>query len=78
MATLYYRFEGHDYWYIRMQTLALITRDQERGGDYAFFASHDSEILRAHDTATRTVGDPCEECGDPWPCPMVRSIAAPD
>lgn len=75
---LYYRFEGYDYWYIKTQTLALITRDEKRGGDYARLASLNSEILQSHDTTTRMVGDPCAGCGEPWPCAMVRGIAALD
>jgi hypothetical protein len=78
MTVLFYRFEGCDYWYIKTQTLALITRDEKRGGDYAHIARSNSEIFRSHDTATRKVGEPCGECGDPWPCSMVRGIAAPD
>ncbi|WP_138444623.1 hypothetical protein [Sinomonas susongensis] len=28
----------------------------------------------SHRPSTPRVGDPCEGCGEPWPCPVVRDL----
>lgn len=63
-----------DYAYVRERLHARVDADRASGGDRARLTGFHERLMTAHDTSTCSRGEPCDECGRPWPCGTVLGI----
>ncbi len=68
-------YRGKPVAWVLNAVMAKLVNDERRGGDYAIWAGSDRTVLSEH-PAPESTGQPCPNCGEPWPCGPVRGILA--
>jgi hypothetical protein len=48
--------------------------DKLARGNYGGAASIEARMLATHQPLTKLEGEPCDACGQAWPCGVVQSI----
>lgn len=66
--------------YNQILTMAVLRLDDDRkaGGDRRILANWLEPRLQVHRPATPEVGEPCAECGEPWPCGDWKLALSPE
>lgn len=70
--------ETRTYAQIREDARARIDADQAAGGDRAAQVQVHERLWGEHVAATGEKGDPCQSCGNAWPCWALGGILAPE
>ncbi len=50
-------------------------RHEKQGGDAAVLGRLDQDWVARHQPLVKETGQPCQECGEPWPCGHVAWLA---
>ena len=69
--------ENATYEQIRNAARQRLVRDRQAGGALKTLADRLGPQLARHVTDSGLKGDPCQECGEQWPCQKVVFILTP-
>jgi hypothetical protein len=69
--------EDDSYDAIRAHVRERLAADRDAGGHRREWADRLESDLDRHVTADGVKGDRCLECGQPWPCDVIRFILDP-